>query len=54
MEMLKHAHSGLRWILLILLLAAFFQAFMNMKGDKPYNRKLALFTLISAHLQLVL
>ena len=54
MDILQHTHSGLRWILLILLLASIGNAAANMGGNKPYNRKLALFTLISAHLQLVI
>lgn len=54
MEILQHTHSGLRWVVLILLLASIGNAAANMGGTKPYNRKLALFTLISAHLQLVL
>lgn len=54
MDILKHTHSGLRWILLIVLVGAVIQALMNMKGDKPFNRKLSLFTLIFAHIQLVI
>lgn len=54
MDILKHTHSGLRWILLIVLVGAVVQALMNLKGDKPFNRKLSLFTLIFAHIQLVI
>lgn len=54
MEILKHAHSGLRWVLLALLLAALFQAIAGMSGNKPFNRKLSLFTLITSHIQLVI
>lgn len=54
---LVHAHSGLRWLALVLLLAAVFVAISRWQGNKPFtdgNRKLYLFTLISVHLQLVL
>lgn len=54
MEILKHAHSGLRWVVLILLLTAIAQAFSGMSGNKPFNRKFALFSLISCHIQLVI
>jgi len=54
---LVHSHSGLRWILLILLLATIFSAFGKRDGKVPFSagdRKLSLFTLIAAHLQAVL
>ena len=54
---LVHAHSGLRWLVLVLLLAAVFVSISRWQGNKPFtdgNRKLYLFTLISVHLQLVL
>lgn len=52
---LKHAHSGLRWVVLILLLAAIAQAFS--KKNTPLNngnRKLAMFAMISVHIQLLI
>ena len=52
---LVHAHSGLRWICLLLLLASIFMAFGG--KNKPFdggNRKIYLFALISLHLQVVL
>ncbi|MFD1553617.1 cytochrome B [Putridiphycobacter roseus] len=52
---LLHAHSGLRWIALFFILAAIIISFTS-KG-KPYSameKKLALFTLISFHIQLVI
>ena len=55
-EILKSAHSGWRYIVLILLLIAVLQAIMGWFGNKSYtevNRKLNVFTLISAHIQLV-
>lgn len=54
---LVHAHSGLRWLALVLLLAAVFVSISRWTGAKSFtdgNRKLYLFALISVHLQLVL
>lgn len=54
---LKHAHSGLRWVVLILLLAAIVNALLNRSGQNGYqekDRKLSLFALIFTHVQLVL
>lgn len=56
-EILKSAHSGWRYIVIILLLIAFVNALMGYVGKKPYtegSRKLNVFALISAHVQLVL
>jgi hypothetical protein len=56
-DILKHTHSGLRWIALILLIVAIAKSFAGMNGNKPYtagDKKLALFTLIAMHLQLVI
>ena len=50
-------HSGLRWVALVLLLATIVKAFSGMSGNKvftPGDKKLALFTLITMHIQLVL
>jgi len=54
---LKGAHSGWRYIVFVLLIIAVLQALMAVSGKRPYtegNRKLNLFTLISAHIQLLL
>jgi len=54
---LVHAHSGLRWVALLLLVASVFVAISRWMGNKSFtdgNRKLYLFTLISVHIQLVL
>ncbi|GAB3781238.1 cytochrome B [Spirosoma horti] len=54
---LVHAHSGLRWIALVLLLAAVVVAIGKWQGRSGYtdgNRKLYLFTLIAVHTQLLL
>lgn len=54
---LIHAHSGLRWLVLILLLASVFKALLKWKSKAPYtdgDRKLGFFTMLSVHLQLIL
>ena len=57
MNMLIHAHSGLRWVVLLLLIAATFKALMKWRSNAPFtegDRKLNLFTMIFAHIQLLL
>ncbi|MGY3054268.1 cytochrome b561 [Pedobacter sp. UYEF25] len=54
---LRSAHSGWRYIVLILLLLAVIRAVAGWLGNKTYtdgDKKLNLFTLISAHIQLLL
>ncbi len=54
---LIHAHSGLRWVVLVLLVAATFKALMKWRSNVSYSegdRKLNLFTMISMHVQLLL
>lgn len=54
---LVHAHSGLRWIVLVLLIAAVFTALSKWQSRGSYtegNRKLYLFTLIAVHTQFLL
>ena len=54
---LIHSHSGLRWILLILLVATIFTVAGKRDGKTPLtaqDKKLSLFTLIATHLQAVL
>ena len=56
-EILKSAHSGWRYLVFVLLIIAVIQALSGWFGKKAYtegNRKLNVFTLISAHIQLVL
>lgn len=56
-EIIKSAHSGWRYVVIVLLLAAIFTAVSGWLGKKPYtegNRKLNVFTLISAHIQFLL
>jgi hypothetical protein len=57
LEILNHTHSGLRWIALLLLIITGVKALSGWMGNKPYlplDRKLATFTVISVHLQLVI
>lgn len=52
-----HIHSLLRYVILLLLLITILKSFSGWFGKKQYlpgDKKLALFTLITAHLQLVL
>lgn len=54
---LLHTHNLLRYILLILILISIIKSLSGWFGKKSYtggDRKLTLFTMISAHLQLVL
>jgi asparagine N-glycosylation enzyme membrane subunit Stt3 len=56
-EILKNAHSGWRYVVILLLFAAFITALSGYIGKKEYtegNRKLNVFALISTHIQLVL
>lgn len=52
-----HAHSGLRWLLLLALIGAIVVSFKKMKAGEQFNSKvklLGLLTLIFAHIQLLL
>lgn len=56
-QILKSAHSGWRYIVLALLIIAVVNALLGWFGKKTYtegNRKLNVFTLISAHIQLLI
>ena len=56
-NILFQAHSGFRFIVLILLVIAFIAALAGWMGNKDYtngNQKINLFTLISAHIQLLI
>ncbi len=56
MEILKHAHSGLRWVVLGLLIYAIINA-VRKKGSSMYEKKdkmINLFTMISLHTQLLI
>lgn len=54
---LVHAHSGLRWVALVLLVVAFINAISRWQKRSNYtagDHKLNLYTLISVHTQLIL
>ena len=56
-EGLKHAHSGIRWIFLALLIYAVVNAFIKWRNGAAYtegDRKAGLFTFIFSHIQLLL
>lgn len=51
---MQHLHSTLAVVLLLALVIAIIITASNYFGSKPYNRKIALIGLISAHLQLLI
>ena len=54
---LLHAHSGLRWILLALIIGSIFNAFSKWKSNAEITtlaNKLSLYTMITAHIQLLI
>ena len=55
-KILLQTHSGVRYLVMLLLLVAIIAAFSGWLGNKSYtegNRKLNLFTLIFTHIQLL-
>jgi hypothetical protein len=54
MNILLRAHSGLRYVVLGLLIAAIFVAFSNWKSNKTGDSKVYLFAFIATHIQLLL
>jgi heme A synthase len=53
-NILKHAHSGLRWVLLLALVVAIVAGFQAWKRGGQYKKGAALFALIVTHTQLIL
>jgi uncharacterized membrane protein len=54
---IRHAHSGLRWIVLILLLLAIVNAFMGWQNKKSYtdkDKKMHLFAMVFVHIQVLI
>ena len=54
---LLHAHSGLRWIVLLLIIINVINALGGLSGNKVFtdrDKKLSLFALIFTHLQALL
>lgn len=57
MEILRHAHSGLRWLVLIFLVLAIINAVGKMNRTKAFtqkDKKLGLFALIFTHVQFLI
>ncbi|NIJ55892.1 cytochrome B [Dyadobacter arcticus] len=54
MNALLRAHSGLRYVVLGLLIAAIFVAYSNWKSGKDGDSKIYLFALIATHTQLLI
>jgi L-asparagine transporter-like permease len=57
MDVLNQLHSILRWVILILLVLTIVKSFQGMRQNEAYSasdKKFALWTLIVAHLQLVI
>lgn len=53
---LKHAHSGIRWVVLILLILAIFNAYAKWKNGSDFtskDKKLSLFAMVFLHIQLL-
>jgi len=56
-QFVLEAHSGLRYVVMLLLIAAILLSFTGWFGKKTFtagNKRINLFTLISAHIQFVL
>lgn len=56
-DFIKHAHSGLRWIVLALLLAAIVNAFLKWRGGNSYGEsdtKLDKWAMLMVHIQVVM
>ena len=56
-QILRSAHSGWRYVVLILLVLALLQALAGWFGKRPFtegNRKVNLFTLIVTHIQILI
>jgi len=57
LNIFKHAHSGIRWIVLILLIAAVVNAFLKWRSGKAFtdtDKKLFLFSMIFMHVQFLI
>lgn len=57
LEGLKHAHSGLRWLVLIFLLLAIGNAFMKWRNGSSYeagDKKISLFAMTLVHIQILI
>ena len=56
-SMLKHAHSGFRWLVLVLLVIAIINAYSKWQNRKDYtssDKKKSLFAMVFTHIQLLI
>jgi len=56
-DLLIKSHSGLRWVVLLLLLAAIAKAIGGLSSGRAFNandKKLAMFSMITLHIQLLI
>ena len=53
MEIINHLHSGLRWVVLVLLIWAIVNAFSAKRFEKKH-KMINLFSLVTLHIQLVI
>lgn len=56
-SMLKHAHSGFRWLVLVLLVIAIINAYTKWQNRKDYtssDKKKSLFAMVFTHIQLLI
>lgn len=56
-EIIKHLHSGLAYLVLLMVVIATINAFLGLFGNKEFtakDRKIALFAIIATHTQLLI
>lgn len=56
-NMLKHAHSGFRWLVLVLLIIAIVNAYTKWQNRKDFtssDKKKSLFAMVFTHIQLII
>lgn len=56
-QILKHAHSGLRWLVLLFVVSAIVSALVKLMGNKKYtssDRKLGVLSLAFTHTQIII
>lgn len=56
-QILHHAHSGLRWVVLLLIIINIVNAIGGLTGNKIYtakDKKLSFYALISTHIQVLI
>ena len=53
-DFIKEAHSGLRWLVLVLLLVSIVMGFLSASQNKPYKKGLYAATMGFLHIQVIL